>query len=164
MTCGLLPHDRNRRVWLISHKWAASCWNVLFSSIILIRRWYGFLYEKKISRMFDNKWCDLDKAGQCPFSSWSPFLWYLLMHSSVVSNYKWKECDRNCVAFSEKFCQTSSRGQVWDVSICAHTCVCVCGVCVCAWRWLVMLPVFACLVSAEWGRLISNCKCQVWLA
>lgn len=82
-----------------------------------------------------------------------------VMYSSVVANYKWKECDMNHAAFYEKRCQTSSWGQVGMFQYTStHTYVCEC-----VWRWLVRLSVFACLVSAEWGRVICNCKCQVWL-
>lgn len=61
-------------------------------------------------------------------------------YSSVVSNHKWKECDRSYAAFYEKLCQTSSWGQVrmfQQAHTLTHVCVWVCvkmvskAVCVC---------------------------------
>lgn len=72
-----------------------------------------------------------------------------LMYSSVVANYKWRVWQTRSWGQVRMFLYTSTH---------THTYVCEC-----VWRWLVRLSVFACLVSAEWGRVLCNCKCQVWL-
>lgn len=76
--------------------------------------------------------------------------WY-----TAVLTYKGTVCDRNHIVCSENFCKTDSWGLIRDVYVCINVCVFVKG-----WG-LLMLSVFARLVSALWVRDVY--KWQVWL-
>ena len=76
------------------------------------------------------------------------------MYSSVVANYKWKECDRHPTAFSENFSQPSLWGWVWDAS----TCVCV-RVCLCRWLVISLRLHTLCQQSEGESSASANVRC-----